>query len=202
MQSRSYLGHLVSGASILPLTDQIEVFMKLLCPANIKEVRHFHSLRGYYRKFICNYSDIAHPLNCLTCKSLPFTWTPHCQSSFDMLCSQLTNMPIVQLPDPNKPYLLFIDVRKVCYSGVLTQKPPLTRQMKHSKKLLTDKDPLKSVESQAQDLQLKSNIVHPVAYISGSFTENQCRWPAITEECLGIFMSIKSVPFTYKMQIY
>ena len=81
-----YLGHLVSGASILPLTDKIEVFMKLKPPTNIKEVRHFLGLTGYYRKFVCNYLDIAHPLNCLTCKFQPFIWTPDCQSSFDMLC--------------------------------------------------------------------------------------------------------------------
>ena len=47
-------------------------------------------------------------------------------------------------------------------------------------KLLNDKDPLTSVESQTQDLKLNSNLVHPVAYISDSFTESQCRWPAIT----------------------
>ena len=74
----NYLGHLVSGASILPLTDKIEVLMKLKLPTNIKEVRHFLSLTGYYRKFICNYSDIAHPLNCLTHMSQPFIWTPDC----------------------------------------------------------------------------------------------------------------------------
>ena len=62
-------------------------------------------------------------------------------------------------------------------------------------KLLTDKNLLKSVKSQTQDLQLKSSVVHPVAYISGSFTESQCRWPAIIKECFGIFMSIKKCSF-------
>ena len=61
-----YLGHLVSGTSIIPITDKNEAVMKLKPPANIKEVRHSLSLTGYYRKFICNYSDVTHPLNCLT----------------------------------------------------------------------------------------------------------------------------------------
>ena len=64
-----YLGHLINGTSILPLADKIEALMKLKPPTNIKEVRHFHGLTGYYWKFICNYVDIVHPLNCLTCKS-------------------------------------------------------------------------------------------------------------------------------------
>ena len=36
-----YLGHIVSGTSILPLADKIEVLMKLKPPTHIKEVRHF-----------------------------------------------------------------------------------------------------------------------------------------------------------------
>ena len=116
-----YLGHLVSGTSILPLTDKIEALMKLKSPTNITEDRHFLGLTGYYRQLICNYSDIAHPLNCLTWKSQPFIWTPDCQSYFDMLCSRLANTPIVQLPNPNKPYVLFTDASKFYYSDILTQ---------------------------------------------------------------------------------
>ena len=66
------LGHVVSGTSILPLADKIEALMKHKPPSNIKEVRHYIGLTGYYHKSICNYADIAYPLNCLTCKSQPF----------------------------------------------------------------------------------------------------------------------------------
>ena len=44
-----YIGHLVSGTSIPPLADRIEAVMKLKHPTNIKEVRHFLSLTGYYQ---------------------------------------------------------------------------------------------------------------------------------------------------------
>ena len=56
---------------------------------------------------------------------------------------------------------------------------------------LTSNDPLESAEFQTQDLQLASNFIHPVAYISSSFSQSQCRWPAITKECFSVFMSIK-----------
>ena len=62
-----YLGHLVSGTSILPLANKIEALMKLKPPTNVKEVRHFLGFTDYYHKFICNYVDNAYPLNCLTC---------------------------------------------------------------------------------------------------------------------------------------
>ena len=99
-----YLGHLVSGMSILPLANKIEALMKLWPPTTVKDVIHFLRLKGYYLKFICNYTDIAFALNCLTHKAQPFMWTLECQASFSMLWSRLTNTLNVQLPDPNKPF--------------------------------------------------------------------------------------------------
>ena len=46
-------------------------------------------------------------------------------------------------------------------------------------RILTSEDPIKNVESQTQDLQLD-----PVAYISSSFSQSQCRWPVITKSVL------------------
>ena len=80
-----YLGHLFSGMSILPLANKIEALRKLKPPTNIKEVRHFLGLTGYYFKFICNYANIAYPLNCLTHKAQPFVWTLEYQANFNML---------------------------------------------------------------------------------------------------------------------
>ena len=83
---------------------------------------------------------------------------------------------------------------KICYSDVLTQAS--TEDSNEALlRILTTKDPIKSVESQIQDLQLESNIIHPVPYISGSFSQSQCRWPAITIECFSVLMSIKKCSF-------
>ena len=111
-----------------------------------------------------------------------------------MLCSRLAHTPIIQLPNPNKPYLLFMDASKFCYSGVLTQASTADSN-EAPLKMLTSKAPLESVESQTQDLQLASNVIHPVAYISGNFSKSQCRWPVITKECFIVFMSIKECSF-------
>ena len=83
-----------------------------------------------------------HPY-CLMHKSQPFVWTPECQASFNMLCSQLTNISIVHLPDPNKPYLLFTDMSKFCYSGVLTE-ASTENSNEALLRILTSEDPLKS----------------------------------------------------------
>ena len=44
-----YLGHLVSGTSILLLADKFKAFMRLKPPTNIKDIRHFIGLTGYYQ---------------------------------------------------------------------------------------------------------------------------------------------------------
>ena len=54
-------------------------------------------------------------------------------------------------------------------------KHPQKTQMKPFVKMLTSDDPLGSAASQTQDPKLDSNIVHPVAYISGSFSQHQCK---------------------------
>ena len=69
-----------------------------------------------------------------------------------------------------------MDASKYCYFGVLTQ-ASIDESNKALVQLLTDNDPPTSVESQIQDLKLNANLVHPVAYISGSFTESQYRRP-------------------------
>ena len=122
-----YLDCLVSGTSILPLADKIKPLMKFQPPINVKDIRHFLGLTGYYCTFISNYADIAYLLNCLTCKALPFVWTPVCQASFNMLQSRYTNTLI--LPDPNKLYLLFLDANFVVQ--VCLPKHPLQNSMKH-----------------------------------------------------------------------
>ena len=68
-------------------------------------------------------------------------------------------------------------------------------------RILTSEDPLKSVESQTQDLQLDTNVIHPVAYISGSFSQSQYRWAAISKECFHfLYVHQKVFPLFTKHQ--
>ena len=195
------VGHLVSGTSILPLTDKIEALMKLKLPTNIKEIRHFLGLTGYYRKVICNHADRAYPLNCLTRKSQPFIWTPDCQSSFHMVHSHLANTPIVELPDSNKPYLLLMGASKYCYSGVLNQ-GPTDESNEALVQLLSENDPLTSIYSQTQDFKLNKiwftlKHISQAASLKASAGGLQSLMNLLVSLCLS-----KNAPFIYKILIY
>ena len=95
---------------------------------------------------------------------------------------------------PKKPYLLFIDTSKHCYSGTHTQ-ASTDESNEALLNLLSNTNPFTSVASQTQDLKFHSDSIHPVAYISGSSMESQCRWLAISKEFFGIFMSTKQCSF-------
>ena len=59
---------------------------------NMKEIKQFLGLTGYYRKF----ADISRPLTTLTKKDKKFEWTPACQKSFDLLKETLCGEPVLK----------------------------------------------------------------------------------------------------------
>ena len=67
------------------------------------------------------FSDLARPLNALTRKDVELEWMPKCQESFKLLKTRLMTDPILTYPDPNFPYVLFIDASKYAWACVLTQ---------------------------------------------------------------------------------
>jgi hypothetical protein len=55
----------------------------------VKEVRAVLGYIGYYRRFIQNYSRIAHPLIELTKKGAEFIWTQHHKDAFNALIEKM-----------------------------------------------------------------------------------------------------------------
>ena len=53
-----YLGYLVSGKGISPMTQKVKAITDLTLATNISELRHIMGLIGYYRKFFHIFSDI------------------------------------------------------------------------------------------------------------------------------------------------
>ena len=60
-------------------------------PKNASEVRSFHGLAGFYRRFIKNFSTIAAPLNVLVKKNVGFVWGDAQEHAFNELKDKLCN---------------------------------------------------------------------------------------------------------------
>ena len=116
-----YLGHLISADGIQPLPEKLQSIAKMPAPRNLKEVKQFLGLVGYYRKFVPRFADISRVLTHLTKKDVEFKWTPECENCFQILKEFLQQAPILRYPDPQASYTLYTDASKYAYAGVLTQ---------------------------------------------------------------------------------
>ena len=166
-----YLGHIVSGKGITPMPEKLACIQEMPPPKTPKEVKQFLGLIGYYQKFVPRFSDLARPLNALTRKNIPFEWTPICQESFELLKTSLMTEPILTYPDPNLPYVLFIDASKYAWACVLTQEKT----------------------HQIEEKEVK--ILHPITYMSSLFRGSQMNWACLTKEAYAIYMSIKKLSY-------
>ena len=70
-------------------------------PKDVKEIKQFLGLTGYYRKIFPRFADISRPLTQLTKKETKFMWTPECQKSFELLKSYLCGEPILKYAQVN-----------------------------------------------------------------------------------------------------
>jgi hypothetical protein len=61
-----FLGHLVKDGRVLPLDDKVGELLKRDRPRSLTRLREFLGLASYYRRFIKNFAQIAHPLTSLT----------------------------------------------------------------------------------------------------------------------------------------
>ena len=122
-----FLGHNISNGRITPTKSKIEALFRYPQPVTLKQLFSFLGLASYYRKFIENFTKLAHALyeccmeNKLNKHRLKH-WTPECQEAFDSLRTYLTDTDkVLMLPDLNKAFKLFTDACDYGIGAVLTQ---------------------------------------------------------------------------------
>ena len=83
-RSIDYLGHIISGSEVSMDPSKLQSIKEWPAPKNVRGVRGFLGLTGYYRKFIKNYGQVAKPLTDFTKKD-GFTWSEEAQTAFKQL---------------------------------------------------------------------------------------------------------------------
>ncbi|KAF7820513.1 Ty3/gypsy retrotransposon protein [Senna tora] len=82
--------------------------LKWPCPTNVKQLRGFLGLTGYYCRFINRYAHIAAPLTSLLKKD-GFNWNDEALAAFNALKQAVTSAPVLILPYFSKPFIIDTD---------------------------------------------------------------------------------------------
>ena len=115
------MGHVISGEGISVDPAKIQAIVDWPAPTTVSEIRSFMGLAGYYRRFVQNFSRIAHPITSLQRKGKKFLWTEKCVEAFQKLKELLTSAPILAVPDPEGEFMVCTDASLEGIGAVLMQ---------------------------------------------------------------------------------
>lgn len=137
------VGHIISEDGVSTDPKKTEAVTTWPRPNTVTALRSFLGFCGYYRRFVKDYSKVAHPLNQLLSGYLPTArkskarqdkvylnpseplgcqWDDKCEAAFEELKRRLTQAPVLAFADPHVlPYVLHVDASREGLGGVLYQ---------------------------------------------------------------------------------
>ena len=116
-----YLGLVILKDHMAMDLTKVRGVMEWLTPMKVKEVQSFLGFVNFYWKFIHDFSNIAHPLYALTCKTQQWVWGSPEQEVFNALKKAITSAPILTFPSQSSCFHLKCDASNFVTRAVLSQ---------------------------------------------------------------------------------
>ncbi|XP_020692809.1 uncharacterized protein LOC110107019 [Dendrobium catenatum] len=102
------MGHVISQEGVTIDINKIEAMHKWSLPRNLRELRGFLGLTGYYRRFVKGYNNIVLPLT-ERLKKDSFVSGKAATLDFEKLKKAMTTVPLLALPDFSQTFMAETD---------------------------------------------------------------------------------------------
>lgn len=92
-----FLGFVVSKSNLRMDPSKVEAILNWPTPRSASEVKSFHGLASFYRKFIRNFSGVSAPMidTIKGGRKCQFSWNDEANKSFEYLKTKIVEQPIL-----------------------------------------------------------------------------------------------------------
>ncbi|MBW0509915.1 hypothetical protein O181_049630 [Austropuccinia psidii MF-1] len=162
------LQHRVSGLSLTIDQSKVAAVLQKPVPRNIKEMQSSLGFSSYYRNHIKRFAHITSILYELFSKDVVFGMTKKRRDAYERIKFELTNAPVLILPDFELPFKLYID--SACSQGL--------GAALHQRQIV-DGEPREGI----------------ICYISRQLKDSESRYGATQTECLCLVWALAKLHY-------
>ena len=120
-----FWGYVVGANGIEVDEEKVKAIKESATPKTISEIRIFHGLTSFYRRFIKDFSTIVAPLIEVIKKTIGFKWEVEQDDAFQLLKDKLCTSLVLSLPNFKKTFEIECDESGIGIGAVLMEEKKL-----------------------------------------------------------------------------